>query len=79
MASHAPPPARISDYITVTVPAAIPPDDIGHQLQPFLSKDPNHVWAVVEALDETQIGLRNYVGSVAADRAGAIVAASASR
>ncbi len=32
---------------------------------------------IVEAPAETQIGLRNYVGSVAADSAGAIVAASA--
>ena len=32
---------------------------------------------VVEATAETQIGLRNYVGSVAADSAGAVVAASA--
>ena len=32
---------------------------------------------IVEAAAETQIGLRNYVGSVAADSAGAIVAASA--
>lgn len=32
---------------------------------------------IVEAPDETQIGLRNYIGSVAADRGGAIVAASA--
>jgi hypothetical protein len=32
---------------------------------------------IVEAPGETQIGLRNYIGSVAADRGGAIVAASA--
>ena len=32
---------------------------------------------VVPAPDETQVGLRNYIGSVAADRSGGIVAASA--
>jgi len=32
---------------------------------------------IVPASDETQIGLRNYVGSVAADAGGTIVAASA--
>ena len=51
-AGYAAPSPRMSDYVSVTVPAAVPPGDIGGHVQPFLGEDPAHVWAVVEPLPE---------------------------
>ncbi len=43
---------RISDYRAATLPATIPPNDVGRHIRPFLGEDPHRVWVTVEPLPD---------------------------
>ena len=49
-ARWAPAATPISDYCALTLPAAVPPDDVERHIQPFLGDEPHRVWAMVEPL-----------------------------
>ena len=49
-ARYAPAQERVSDYYAVTVPAVIPPDDVGNHLEPFSTEERARIWAMVEPL-----------------------------